>query len=337
MRSTFRFSLLHIFFSSLIFLSALLFTTYLVLGDVHATDVTLYSTNDATILSSPDGNSNYGNQINVAVGYSTVNHQFRYALVKFDVSSIPTNATISIGRFLMYPLSCSGSMTPNLIRLNQITGPDWDEATVTFNNAPLLSSLDTGITRSGDCNIGGYMGFDVIPVLQDWLAGQPNYGLIVYSSATSSTYTRYFASKEGAAHQPQLSISYTTPSPTPSPTPTFTPTITPTTSAGVTVTINPTVTTEVTGTFIVPTLEPTNNTLEPLSPLIAGWFSYGSLLPCVLLICVCLLLVVMLVVIIKLLSNRNKQKAETSKPVEIPEKSVPAENKPTTNPTPKKE
>ena len=181
----------------------------------------------------------------------------RRGLVKFNLSSIPANATITSATLYLYEQSNKASQTTSLYRVTS----NWDENTATWQSwstpgGDFDSSISyfTFIPDRNNCMVT----LDVTSLVQSWVNGTYlNHGLMLYS--TGPNHIIPYASKEdsAASHQPKLDVLYTLPqtptgTPTAIPTSTYTPTSTPTLTATQTSTLT------FTPTFIsTPTHTPT--------------------------------------------------------------------------------
>ncbi len=170
-----------------------------------AQSTTLTAVADAVVYSGEE-NTNYGSLEIIEVGYSAGTGHFRESYIKFDLSSIPSNATVTSASFKNHMKYCEGDLT--YIRTGQVT-TNWVERLVTWKTKP---SFTAGPTRSGACDNVEWWSFSVNQIVQNWINGQANYGFIIYSQ-TAASHLRSFDSSEygGTANQPQLTIDYTIP------------------------------------------------------------------------------------------------------------------------------
>ncbi len=171
---------------------------------VTEVDVTLYPTEDATIFSAtPD--ENYGNTADLQIA-ETSTGGIKLSFVKFALNEIPTDATIIGAMYRMYIDQCDGVMNPNEIRVGQLNG-DWNEDTITFNNKPGRMTPGPGVDAT--CDGPTWYTYDILSIVQNWVSGQPNYGLMLYAVSVAP-YGRSFFSREygGMDYQPQLIIAY---------------------------------------------------------------------------------------------------------------------------------
>lgn len=160
----------------------------------------------------------------------------RRALMQFDVSSIPSDATIlSVSLSVNSNRSGLSATASDVYALHRVT-TDWGEGAsnenlglgapaqapdATWNNAMTGSSAWT--TPGGDfigtpSSSATFVptGISTIPTsanlvadVQNWIDGvQPNYGWILIGSESNPCTARRFASRENASNQPMLTITY---------------------------------------------------------------------------------------------------------------------------------
>lgn len=132
-----------------------------------------------------------------------------YSLIKFDLSSIPSDADIITAKLWCYFSGWyDNNPAGNSAVLYRLLG-DWDEGTVTWNNQPSASS-----SSSASCTIpsstGVWMQWTVTNDVQNFVDGTNNYGWRMMDT----TYwpgvnipTSYFHSKEGG-NTPRLEVEY---------------------------------------------------------------------------------------------------------------------------------
>jgi hypothetical protein len=205
------------------------------------------------------------------VGYKQQNA----ALLRFDLSPIPPNASITQATLYLYAAGWSGAdisfaayAISRTVSLNQTTwnqaqtGNPWDSPGCNNTSTDRRPNPESTATTNG---IGKWYSLDLTALLQDWQSGRmPNNGVLMRATMPYQTSMIYFASAEFSEpdKRPKLIITYTASSappatPTPSPTPSITPTLTPTPmqTATPTQTHTPTPTTAATRTLTpTPTL-----------------------------------------------------------------------------------
>ncbi|HUT14682.1 MAG TPA: DNRLRE domain-containing protein, partial [Anaerolineae bacterium] len=210
------------------------------------------------------------------VGYKQQNA----ALVRFDVSSIPSDAAVTQATLELYATGWSGSditlgtycilrnSDPNQATWNQAnTGTYWAQPGCNDTASDRRPAPESSLTTS---SIATWYDFDLTALVQDWVNGTlANNGVLF--RATYSSYSFRFASAQNtsASLRPKLVVTYiseggptstTTATPTSSATPTHTPT------ASTTPTQSPT------GTSATPTSSatPTHTPTASLTATLAG-------------------------------------------------------------------
>jgi hypothetical protein len=135
----------------------------------------------------------------------------RRGLIRFNLSSIPSNATITSAKLYLYEKS---NKTGQLTYIYRVTS-NWSENTVTWATWLLLGgdydnsiSYYTFIPDQNNCMLT----MDITSLVQLWVKGTyPNYGLMLYS--TGPNHIISYVSKESgtASERPKLEIVYTVP------------------------------------------------------------------------------------------------------------------------------
>lgn len=179
--------------------------------------VTLQAVADAHI---DDGapSVNFGSATNLWVALYGEFNSLQQTLARFDLSSIPSGATIDSATFQVYLNQATGlaSVTMSFSR----AGASWAEGSVTWNNRPtfyLVSSASVG-------NGTGWISWDATTLVRNWKSGAvANYGVGLTGPVSGSLYARRFTSREGGT-APRLVVTYRQATPTPTATPTRTPT-----------------------------------------------------------------------------------------------------------------
>lgn len=166
--------------------------------------VVLYPSAD-TFISSENQSTNYGTNETLQLGYNTSDGtDLRHILLKFDLSDIPSNATITDARVRLYNTNCLGTITPNEVTMRKKWN-SWSESEMTYASG-FSNVLIT--TRTGACST--YWGFIVTDTVQAWVEGEENNGFILMG-ISSTPYTRSFYSKEHGTNIPELDVAYTLP------------------------------------------------------------------------------------------------------------------------------
>ncbi len=135
----------------------------------------------------------------------------RRGLIKFDLSSIPSNATINGATLYLYEKDNKSDQTTYVYRVTS----SWSESTVTWLTWTLLGgdfdnsiSYFTFLPNQKDCMLT----LDITNLVRLWVNGTyPNHGLILYSTGLNHKIT--YVTKEDAivSQRPKLDIVYTIP------------------------------------------------------------------------------------------------------------------------------
>ena len=177
--------------------------------NVGSTGIALVSTAD-TFISTIQPDNNFGNVLAVNVDNNVNPGVESRGLVKFDTSSIPTNATIESATLKIYVMMC-GVPASVSVTSTQITSA-WDEFAVTWNNKPSSSG---GVPNNLSCTSGPvpgafYYTSDVKGIVQNWVNySQKNFGfMIMGANAGNWNFSFYTREWNNASQKPQLDISY---------------------------------------------------------------------------------------------------------------------------------
>jgi hypothetical protein len=211
-------------------------------------------TADAHILEYPDlsgKNTGANDQLEACRYNGTASDDDKSILIKFDVASIPSNATVTGATLELCLVATRNGAVNKTLNVHEVTA-SWVEGTgtgidgqtasgVTWSTCPAYNgtSLDSKTIAS---TTGTWYGFNIKDLAQSWINGSKgNYGVIIMEDAPSTTSgTKDFASSEYAtvSQRPKLTVYYTSSgsTATPTPTPTSTPTPTPTPTSGPTAT-----------------------------------------------------------------------------------------------------
>ncbi len=162
--------------------------------------------NDSQIANDPAKlDENYGSLPTIIAGPVQTNQSLRRTLFSFDLSFIPTDATVKTATLTLHKKYVVGSGT---ITVHEITAP-WSEASVTwnsFNNAfssTVLASIASGPPSTGTVIVGGA---GVKQLIQDWISNvKPDYGFLL-SQAVGST--NFSSSEDTQAFRPRLDVCF---------------------------------------------------------------------------------------------------------------------------------
>lgn len=157
---------------------------------------------------------NYGNDITMHTEWYSSWQAL--ALVEFDLSSIPTGATINDAKLVLYHFSSSSPV--HSAQVQSIDQP-WNEGTVTWNTKPAYGSYtedSTGEIYNEDVNLRYWQ---VTNLVGQWISGvRLNNGMILRSSGESYSY--WTSDYSDSARYPRLIVNYTGPPLPPSAAPT---------------------------------------------------------------------------------------------------------------------
>jgi hypothetical protein len=200
-----------------------------------------------TYLSANDVTYNNGGNTALHVDGTTDTNR-RTTLLKWDLSSIPSDATVSSASLSLYVEDAS-PLAFNLYSMRRAwvegtgnraastTSSNWNTYDGT-NSWGTVGAANTGSDRY-DTNLWGAttssfsttgskteaLNVDGVGVVQGWISGSTNNGLIIQNYSGSTNNAAFFTSREGSttANRPTLNISYcgsgVTPTPTATPTP----------------------------------------------------------------------------------------------------------------------
>jgi hypothetical protein len=159
----------------------------------------------------PDGNHGSDTSLRVKSDSRT-----RRSYLKFDLSSIPNGKTVTSVKFYLYCTYTDANL--NVQVYVHGTGDNWDESSITWNNAPAVGSLITSMSVGGT---GRYYCWDITPYGQAEYSGDKVLSVVVKlllddPTQNNPNLARYFASKEytGTAQDPYLEVTYENTSPT---------------------------------------------------------------------------------------------------------------------------
>lgn len=204
---------------------------------VLATTTTINPSADAMIDSlHPD--SKYGSNTHLDVSHSNTPDPIAKvrSLIRFDLSSVPTNATVNSATFSIYFYGCGiWSQTIDDLNIARITA-SWDEYQVTWNTHKSKFDTASKIAKTAPCgSTGKYHNFDIKTFVNNWRNGTwSNYGVGLYGAELSSvSWIKFFYSREDPENKPpKLTIYYTIPSTSSPADPTITGGSSPTNSPG---------------------------------------------------------------------------------------------------------
>jgi hypothetical protein len=172
---------------------------------------------DDTFIKGDSPLTNYGDDNRIEVRPD--NGADRRGLLKFDLSSIPSNAVISSATLYLYEQDNKTGQTTHVYRVTS----DWNEHTVTWRSWNLFggdfdisTSYYSYIPDQKDC----LLTLDITNLVREWVNGTyNNYGVMLYS--TGPNHIIGYSSKEDgtAGRRPKLDVIFTLPTDTPTSTP----------------------------------------------------------------------------------------------------------------------
>lgn len=185
------------------------------------TILTLDSTESTYIdATTANQNTNYGSATSI-----TIVNQFAsnatFGLLRWDLSSLPLDATITSATINLYKAfsSASGSGTFLLYAATST----WDENTVTYATRPnkdlatILASTPFTFTTGGEGTLYSLSGAGLLTAVQSWYS-TPSANFGVYLQGSGVTAGQFIAIRSDdsvtAAYFPELVLTYTVPEPT---------------------------------------------------------------------------------------------------------------------------
>jgi hypothetical protein len=128
--------------------------------------------------------------------------------MKFDLSSIPSSATINSATLGVYATSCGGT-TANKLYVGSVKS-SWNETQLVWSNKPTYVANFSSISIPGE-DSSGYKQWSIKQLVDNWVSGRStNYGLSIYFGSDSNMLCQ-FSSSESANNKPYLTIKYTLP------------------------------------------------------------------------------------------------------------------------------
>ena len=177
--------------------------------------VTFYSTDDAKI-SQDDPNKNYdgdpGINIRNEFGGGGSSGWCSDGLYRFDISSIPSGASIIRATFyLFYNKWTSTNPAGRMLNFYRITS-DWNEDTVTWNTAPTYNPVASAFSPV-PVTVNVWMEWDVTSDIQEFVSGTTNYGWRLrddnYWGTVNIPLSQFRTREAGQELSPYLEIEYT--------------------------------------------------------------------------------------------------------------------------------
>lgn len=171
-----------------------------------APEVVVFSPVADAFVWSTSPTTNYGDVGSVYAG-STSSDSMRRALFHFDLSSMPAGATVLTAKFRAYLTETSSSPDVLDIELRR-NNTVWEEDKVTWDIQPSYTAINNieGVGKSQ-----GYYEWDVTTLVQSWVSGAPNQGMVLTSKDEETPGWRGFTSRESAMQPPvppELEVTY---------------------------------------------------------------------------------------------------------------------------------
>ena len=145
---------------------------------------TLSPAADAQVISATPS-SNQGTATNIFVGSAASgSFQNERAWLRFDLSSLPANATIVSAKLNMYCWKTAGASLPT--ELHSSTTDTWGETTITWNNQPAFSDTLDSVTLNANA-LNFWYQWDATSFVQSEWGGDKMVSLMVKSTTEGST------------------------------------------------------------------------------------------------------------------------------------------------------
>jgi hypothetical protein len=181
-------------------------TTVLPYGVQAQTNI---SANRDSFLSSLNANTNYGFSPTMGLGYASGSFNAMRTLMEFNIDAIPANAIIEKAEIFVYQESVVPSGDTDMGFKAQYMKSQWNEGSVTWNNANYLGGTEIGIDSISSSL--GWKSTDVTTLVERWYSGaQPNYGFILTGDeGPQNNRSRVFRSRQFSGFAPYIKVTYT--------------------------------------------------------------------------------------------------------------------------------
>ncbi|MBK7238075.1 MAG: tandem-95 repeat protein [Sterolibacteriaceae bacterium] len=181
-------------------------------ADTNSAQIALLTPVQDSYLQASNPTTNSGSATSMVIDRET--NDLQRALVQFDLSSIPTGATISSATMNLNATQVGGSIGIGAYQVLQ----SWAEASTTWNQRSSGSNWSSAggtynatATDSITATALGVQAFNLTGLVQAWSAGtQQNYGMLVGSPDGGDNRTVTYDSREGTV-PPVLRVIYTLP------------------------------------------------------------------------------------------------------------------------------
>ena len=171
---------------------------------------------DADVVSNaPTVNYGTSNQVNPrAWTASNVSNTLR-SFIEFDFSTLPADAVITTSKLNLYFNTTASTLYQNSgtnpLWIQRVTSP-WDEATVTWNNQPMVTTKNRVSVLESTTTNQDYTNLDVTALVKDILANPSSSHGFMLSLQTETVYKSVMMSSSdhaNAALHPKLEVCYT--------------------------------------------------------------------------------------------------------------------------------
>ena len=176
-------------------------------NEPNAPDTNFWISQD-TYIASNNPNGNYASATNLGIGYDSGGPGAMRMLLQFNLSSIPTNATVNNATVYIYQYAVSGISSMGFQA--QYAVSPWSEYNATWNNSNYIGGAPLPVGYFP--NTFGWLAVNSTNLFRSWVNGQePNYGLIVTGNEDpAANSSRYFYSSNSGSNRPYVDINYTT-------------------------------------------------------------------------------------------------------------------------------
>lgn len=169
------------------------------------TTINIFANKD-TFVSSSLPNNNFGGFSDTRTGRDGTYGAIR-TLMQFDLSPISAGSHINTATLNIYQSGYTPSNDSAYTIQSRFLASDWSEYGVTWNSHQPQWGDVMGNT---DVSIGvGWRVFSVDNMIQEWVNGRPNYGLLLQGSNENELRSRNFASRE-TVNRPFITVNFTT-------------------------------------------------------------------------------------------------------------------------------
>ncbi len=168
---------------------------------------------DDSFIDENNRNNNYGNSATLRVNGDNDDNQRERSLLKFDLTGIPSNATVTSAYLYIYANDQDSSSRHRIYRVTT----DWLEGTVTWNSPWTSSGGDFNSTirynyftpNNDDC----LFTLNLTYLVQLWVDNTyPNYGLMIWPDNNEEGSIQYNSKEHGTVNRrPRLVVNYTVP------------------------------------------------------------------------------------------------------------------------------